>query len=175
MSRLRPIRSKSLGGTQASVFFPEPSGRFQWEGKVETSILDKRRKKSSLLAWICPDATVQAEVSYKKRNTMTGIYLTAALGAICFMSLVFRKQDLFLSFQVTWIPEQKGIKILLLWKVWSFNTPLATHRHAGNMFPEIKPDVCPFQWNLLGKVPNNHIKWILKTQVEKGYCNFSQN
>lgn len=88
---------------------------------------------------------------------MTGIYLTAAFGAICFMSLVFREQDLFLSFQVTWIPEQKELKSFCSGRFDHLVHLLQHTDNAVNMFPEIKPDVCPFQWNLLGKVPNGHM------------------
>lgn len=116
------IKSKSLGEIQALVYFQSLLEVFNRKATWRTMVLDKGRKKSSILAWICLDSIVNAEVSYKKRNAMTSIR-QQHFGVMYSMCMIYKRQSIFLSFQVIWIPEQKDLN-------WSFSALPATHRHA---------------------------------------------
>lgn len=151
------IKSKSLGEIQALVYFQSLLEVFNRRTKWRTMVLDKGRKKSSILAWICLDSIVKfysgicldkfylsrfysilfysslvylsrfywnfySEVSYKKRNAMTSIR-QQHFGIIYSMCMIYKRQNIFLSFQLIWIPEQKDLN-------WSFSALPATHRHT---------------------------------------------
>lgn len=116
------VKSKPLGEIQALVYFQSLLEVFNRKAKWRTMVLDKGRKKSSILAWICLDSIVHTEVSYKKKNPTTSIR-RQHFGIICSMCMIFRRQNIFLSFQVIWIPEQKDLN-------WSFGALPTTHRHT---------------------------------------------
>ena len=120
------IKSKSLGEIQALVCFQSLLEVFKRKTKWRTMVLDKGRKKSSILAWICLDSIVHAGVAYKKRNTMTGIK-QQHFGIVYSMCMIFRRQNIFLSFQIIWIPEQKDLN-------WSFSALPATCRHTHSKY-----------------------------------------
>lgn len=138
------IKSKSLGEIQALVYFQSLLEVFNRKEKWRTMVLDKGRKKSSILVWICLDSIVHAEVSYKKRNTMTSIR-QQHFGIICSMYMIFRRQNIFLSFQVIWIPEHRDLNC-------SFSALPATHRHIHSKYVHRDKTRClPFPVELARK------------------------